>query len=297
MGKKEQVNYEDILPKPAVITGEQLDKARSTGRYEGIAFEEYKFAAQLIALMARISKDSEEFKDIPPQHFNVLMGLMNRCSRLMLSTLALSYEGRFGETSAIIFRCITESALKIIWLCTDPNQEKFERYIGDSLKPELELKEMIELNIKERGDILLVEKRMLESIDFHFSKGEMMESQIRDTKKMPDVASLLDSTGFNRLMYVSLYRMGSHHIHGTWPSLLFHYLDKVESSDFFEPRGNDVSTRANEYIAVTLIISRAGAAYSDYCFKKTTGNIFKGLCLATEEQSLNIFKDMEEHGW
>jgi hypothetical protein len=144
---------------------------------------------------------------------------------------------------------------------------------------------------------LPIEKRMLESVDFHFKKGQMTESQIRDIKKMPDVASLLESTGFNRLMYVSLYRMGSHHVHGTWPSLLFHYLDKVESSDFFEPRGNDVPTRANEYIAVALMISRAGTAYSDYCFKKTSGDIFKGLCAATEEQSLNIFKDMEEHGW
>ena len=62
----------------------------------------------------------------------------------------------------IVDRCIFESGVKIIWLCTDSSQEKFTRYLADGLKTELEFKAKIDSNIAARGgDALRIETRML----------------------------------------------------------------------------------------------------------------------------------------
>lgn len=206
-----------MLPTAPEVTREQWEKARKTGRYEPIAFNEYKFVAQLVAVVARISKEHGVFREIPTQHYHVLTGLMNQCARLMLATLDLSHEGKFGETTAIIFRCIIESGIKVIWLCTKPSQERFDRYLCDGLKPEIELKDIILSNVENNdGEHTPIERRMLESIERHIKAAEVTEQQIRESKKMPDAAALLLDIGFNRIMYVALLRMGAHHVHGTW---------------------------------------------------------------------------------
>jgi hypothetical protein len=69
----------------------------------------------------------------------------------MLSNVALSHEGKFGETTAIIDRCIFESAVKIIWLCQSASDEEFTRYLADGLKTELEFKKRIKRNIVANG--------------------------------------------------------------------------------------------------------------------------------------------------
>jgi len=48
--------------------------------------------------------------------------------------------------------------------------------------------------------------------------------RVLTTKKLPDMASMLLDLGENRISYVVLERYGSHHVHGSWPSLRAHYL-------------------------------------------------------------------------
>jgi hypothetical protein len=293
---EEKINVDEVIPKVPEITASQLEAARKTGRYEAIAFEEYKFVAQFVALVARIEKDSGDFKRIPSRQYHILCGLMNRCARLILGTMELSHKGKFGETAAIIFRCIAETGIKIIWLCEDPSEEKFDIYINDGLKPELELEDIIQNNIKQRADgPSALETRMLKSIVWHIKSAETNNEKIKTSKKMPDMASLLQATGFHRTMYVALYRMGSHHIHGTWPSLLFHYLEKDGSG--FSPRGNDSSAHANEFLITSLIMTRAIYAYSNFTLEESSSKIFKSLMEATEKEIVNIFNDIERSGW
>jgi hypothetical protein len=286
---------ENIFPKVPEITDKQLIEARESGRYESIAFEEYKFTAQLVAIVARIDKSSKVLKSISSQQYNVLIGLMNRCARLILGTMELSHKGKFGETTAIILRCIFETGIKIVWLCIDGSQNKFELYINDSLKPEIELKDKIKECIEKRkGRVVEIENRMLDSIKYHIKEAQTSEEKIRNSKKMPDIATLVKNTNFDRIMYLVNYRLGSHHIHGTWPSLLFHYLEKAD--DGFIPRGNNVATRANELLMTSLIMSRAIHEYSNYVLTTPFADILKNLCKEEEKTILMIVDDMTRHG-
>src|ERR1700730_14057532 len=108
-----------VLPNPPSFSAEELRRCREGADYTPILFEWYKFVGSLCVVSAHILRTSPGYRPISVQHYHVLAGLMNRCARLMLSNVALSHEGRFGETTAIVDRCIFESGVKIIWLCVD----------------------------------------------------------------------------------------------------------------------------------------------------------------------------------
>lgn len=211
----------------------------------------------------------------------------------MLSNIALSHEGRFGETTAIVDRCIFESAAKVTWLSSEPNDENFIRFLADGLRTEIEFRTQIAANIAKRGgDVLPIEKRMLKSIENHITASELTETQIAMAKRLPDFASMFTAIGFDRLAYTVVQKIGSHHIHGTWPSLLFHYLDEDdEHPGEFGPRGHDCSTHVNQFMVVPLIVLRAVDAYLRYVMSEADHAAFHGLLKSTQDEILRLYTE------
>lgn len=290
----EDVNPHDPLPSPPTFTEEEVQKCKDSGDYSPILFEWYKFVASLVFVIAHIMRESPALRVIPSLQFHILTGLLNRCGRLMLSNVALSHKGRFGETTAIVDRCIFESALKVTWLCTDSSHEKFVRYLADGLKTELEFKGLIEANISGRGgEEFPIEKRMLKSIANSIKAGQITESEVRDAKKLPDIAAMLSAVGLDRLTYVIAQRIGSHHVHGTWPSLLFHYLEESkEKENYLSPRGHDCTTHINQYMYIPLGVMRALAAYVHFIFANASdAEKFEKLLESTEEEIMRVYTE------
>src|SRR3990167_3353096 len=136
------------IPLPPEFTEEQLKRCSDSGEYSTVLFEWYKYVGRLANYFACISLDSPGIRDIDEAHHSILIGLLNRCSRLILSNVTLSHEGLFGETTSIIDRCIFESAIKLNWLCANPTDENFNRFIAEGLKTEVEFKKKIELTLE-----------------------------------------------------------------------------------------------------------------------------------------------------
>jgi hypothetical protein len=214
----------------------------------------------------------------------------------MLSNVALSHEGRFGETTAIVDRCIFESAVKVLWLLREPSSDRFDRYMADGLKTEIEFKKHIEANIAARdGAPLSIETRMLRSIENHISSAGMTQDAVTSTKKLPDVASMVESLGFDRLLYVVGQRIGSHHVHGTWPSLLVHYLEEREGEVplQFAPRGHHCDTHVNQYVFVPMVMIAAMKDYVQYVFKEPgDSTAFVSLFTSTEDEIQAVYSEV-----
>ena len=158
------MNSADSLPNPPKFTAEEWKRSRDYGDYSPLLFEWYKFVGLLWNFLASIRPDSPVVRPMDRIHYAVLIGLLNRCARLMFSNVALSHEGLFGETTAIIDRCIFESCVKVCWLWMG-TPGAFERFLADGLKTVLELKESIEHAVTSRGgQVLEIERRMLQSI-------------------------------------------------------------------------------------------------------------------------------------
>ncbi|MDP1537925.1 MAG: DUF5677 domain-containing protein [Burkholderiales bacterium] len=229
-------------------------------------FEWYKFVGALCNFFSCIRPDSPAVQTIPNLHYSILIGLLNRCSRLMLSNVALSHEGLFGETTALIDRCIFESCVKIAWLCQNDSVDRFDRFLADGIKTELQLKAKIESNIASRaGQILEIEKRMLTLINRHIASTELSERKINSTKKLPDMAAMIEGLAQDRIMYIVGQKIASHHIHGTWPSLLTHYLEENEDG-MLRPRDHNCETHVNQYIFMPRIVLDAMENFVRFIF-------------------------------
>lgn len=288
-------NGDRIIPDAPSFTDDEIRHCRESGDFRPILFEWYKFIGSLTVILAYIKRESPSFRPIPRMHYQVLVGLLNRCARLMLSNIALSHEGQFGEATSIVDRCIFESAVKIIWLLQKPTDDRFNRFLADGLRTEIEFKDRIESNIAARDATTLpIELRMLRSIANHMAAAGMTDAIVASTKKLPDMASMIDSLGFDRLLYVVGQRIGSHHVHGTWPSLLFHYLEeqKGETPFLFVPRAHPCDMHINQYMFVSLVMLEAMKRYVEYAFNETDYiSAFVGLLNSVEEEIHNIYSE------
>ena len=257
------------LPDPLKFSDEYIKKCRETGDYMPMLFEWYKFVGQVCVFFAQLDRESPAVKEIPSVHYAVLTGLLNRCARLMLANTALSHNGRFGEATAVLDRCIFESSLKVEWLCYKGSEDSFQRYLADGLKTEIELKSEISGNIdnREDGKELNIERRMLASIASHIDASGLSEEEISNKNKLPDVAAMINDLGRGRLMYVVAQRLGSHHVHGTWPSLLLHYLELSEEEGF-QLRDHNCASHPNQFVMTPLQVISAVRAFIDYVMSR-----------------------------
>ncbi|TGL63767.1 hypothetical protein EHQ58_00980 [Leptospira ognonensis] len=275
---------------PPIITEELISDCRKDSDFRPILFEHYKYTGILANILASFSLDSPAVRKIPKIHYAVLTGLLNRCSRLILSNIHLSQGGLFGETTLIIDRCIFESAIKIEWLTSDLESEKFNRYLADGLKTDIEFKKEIEASIKKRGGgILQIENRMLQSINRRISHSGMTETEILNTKKVPNTASIIELIGKTRLYYVIGQRIGSHHVHGTWQSLLMHYLEEID--DNYILRDHNCSTHINQFFYIETVVLNALISFSKYIFEQENeAKIFTNL-ISQVIEDIKVFEN------
>ena len=290
------MNETTQLPGPPEFSDEEMEKCRESGDFMPVLFEWYKYVSHICIFFAQLQRESPAARKIPPIHFAILTGLLNRCARLMLSNVALSHNGRFGETTALLDRCIFESSLKVNWLCHKGDDESFLRFIAAGLKAETELEKEITEKIAERegSEVLKIEKRMLSSIDRHIDAAGLSRDEITDAKKLPDVSAMLRDLGHEKLMYVVSQKLGSHHVHGTWPSLLLHYL-KVDDSGGFVLRDHDCETHPNQFVMIPLQVLDAVRSFIVYLIEGEEAETILRFLESIQEEILNINSAMADN--
>jgi hypothetical protein len=263
---------DDFLPEPPTFSDELIEQCTQSRDFRPILFEWYKFVGILCNTVACISPDSPALRRIPPVHYAVLIGLLNRCSRLMLSNVRLSVTRKYGETTQLLDRSISETAVKVQWLChKDSLNNRFVRYLADGLKKDLILKKHIEENIENRnGSILVIEQRMLDSIQECINLNGLSDQDVNDTKGLPSFLQMCKDLEFSDLFYTAIQRMGSHAVHGTWSDLVFNYL-RHENGQRFYPRDHEVDTQDVQYIGVTRLVLAAMKRFLDYVVSDVSG--------------------------
>jgi len=255
---------DNLLPKPPTFSDELVEECTKSGDFRPILFEWYKFVGILCNTVACISPESPALRNIPSVHYAIFVGLLNRCSRLMLSNTRLSSTRKYGETTRLLDRSISESAVKIQWLCHKNDDDSFLRYLADGLVKDLMFKKQIEKNIENRnGEILVIEQRMLNSIKECVELSGLSEQEINDAKKFPDFASMLNSLGFSDIFYTAIQRMGSHAVHGTWSDLIFNYL-RHDDGERLYPRDHEIDTQDVQFITVIRLVLGAMKSFLNY---------------------------------
>ncbi|MCX6000419.1 MAG: DUF5677 domain-containing protein [Chloroflexi bacterium] len=252
------------LTQKPVFPAEVWDKCRKDNDFMPILFEWYKYIGVVCNTLASISGKSLAIREVPDLNYAILTGLLNRCSRLMLSNTRLSVTKKYGETIMLLDRSIYESAVTVQWLCLKGKDEYFQRYLAQGLKSDLKLKDHILQNITERGGrALVIENRMLGSIEACIGSTRLSETQIREMKPLPDLWRMCSDVGLSEGFYIAVQRMGSHAVHGTWTALREHYL-RQDAGGGYRLRDHDVRPHENQFMVIPLIILNTLKEFIEY---------------------------------
>jgi hypothetical protein len=238
-----------------------------TGDLLPIAFEWSKHVGLVAIQLASVSSEQPGLQPRSPLEHGILRGLLNRCSRVMLSTLKLAGGRKHGETIAILGRCVGESAVKVRWLCQHVGADSFRRYAASGLEPDLHLRNLIVANIKARaGSRQRIESRMLHSIDSGFSAAGLQgmdATSLKGIGGLPDFRAMCTALQYDDSFYIVFQRIGSHAVHRTWPDLLAHYLS-VEPSGELCLQDNDSPPHVNQLLLPALLVVEALTDYSKF---------------------------------
>ncbi len=255
------------LPQPPKFEASDWEECATSGDYRRIAFEWYKYVAQVGAVVAHVDPRSPCIAAVPSLRWAVWTGLINRCVRLMFSNVFMASKRPFRETTEILDRCIFESCVKLMWLCNKDHDDRLRRFFATSLDTDVELKKEIEQAIAKRnGTVLQIERRMLDSIAEFVSSAGMTDDEVKNTKKLPDLKQMLVDIGMPSLAYAAFQKQGSHNVHGTWVSLRRDYLEPDDDGRLL-PGGADHPMHLNQMLVVPRFLLRAMRGFANAVVK------------------------------
>jgi hypothetical protein len=232
---------------------EEATLALAQGDEMPALFEWYQDVGLTVHYVASISRESPGFRLKDGLAWTVLRALLHRCARLMLANVALTHEGLFGDAAKVLDRCIFEGATKARWLA---KTGAFDRYLASSLKPELALKARLERDIIRQGAPASPrQERMLGSVERHRALAGPSWEEVAASKKLPPLDAMISDLGDDPLSYLVGQQLGSHAVHGSWPSLLTDYLREEDGT--FELRDHDVAPHAAQYAGTIIHVLTA----------------------------------------
>jgi len=235
----------DHLSKPTEVNEDVLRTCAEKGTFSPIAFELYKETGVVLAVCSHSYLGEEPGKGALNRNQAVCAGLLVRISKFMIAVMQLVSTADRGEVVMALHRSILESAANLRFLLLKNEDKLYDEFIRFSLGPERELYDLIQDNIKMRGErVLPIEERMLKSIDrvcrLAGLKIEEVDPKFRNWGG--GLRERLRALGEESL-YVSIQRIPSHAVHGTWVDLVLHHLQETEGGFAPDPSWSPVDPR------------------------------------------------------
>ena len=182
----------------------------------------------------------------------ILGGLMVRLSKLQIGFIEQICNKR-QEIAMIIFRSLSETIVNILYLLKNKKSELFDEYIEYSLRSEKNLLNLIKKNVDERGYEIPIEKRMKKSILRSFETSNFSIDQVNEKnyKSWGDtIFKRAKSVGLGD-MYLALFGLPSHAVHGNWQDLIMNHLEVLENG--FAPNTNWDIPNPQPILAISII--------------------------------------------
>ncbi len=191
----------------------------------------------------------------------ILLGLLNRVCRISKGFFSEIVNQRI-DTCFILGRSISESAVNLVYLIKKNDPKLFDDFVTYSLKYEKDLLIKIEKNIKDRGETLPIENRMISSINLTFKKSLINPSTIALNKRKPWGDSIYNRFKESGLadLYPAIFSNMSNSVHGNWQDLLLNDLKYDNGSYFLKDHSQRV--RPQPLFAISILLQHTGIIYA-----------------------------------
>ncbi len=188
----------------------------------------------------------------------ILVGLLVRLSKLQQAITDQVCQHRL-EIAHILYRCLVETTVNLLFLLERNSDQLFQDYVEYSLGKEKQLLDFIEQNIKERGEELPIEGRMRRSILDYAHQSRVDLSGLQAKKSWGgNLFERARALGMDA-MYLGLFGLPSHNVHGNWQDLLTYHLKERDGN--FRPTGEWHVPRPQLVNTATILSAKACHRY------------------------------------
>ena len=256
----------NLLPR-VEIAG--IEHEKNIEKINELVFELYKESVSILNLAAHLLDDAANAKGGWPRNQAICAGLIIRISKFMLVVTQLSAKGDRADVVFALNRSILESSINLEFLLAKNDDAAFEQFVRFSLGPERELYDIIQANIAERGCEVLIEKRMLDSINSVCKKSGVKIEEVK--QKYGDwgggVRERLKALKKEK-EYVAVQRLPSHAVHGTWVDLCMRHLEYDAKADVFLPDNSFTNVDARLLGPIATFVLQPTKLYLERFFSK-----------------------------
>ena len=244
------------------ITEEDKKEARANQSYIKLAFDYFKITAVATLDFASIDANSPAWNKTSKLETNVIRGNLIRIAHLAMSVVELSHDGDSRETVCILNRSITESAVKLRWCLNTDQKERLKLFVHSGVQADLQLRNKILKNISENNEKMLIEARMLRSLDRLARNSGFLWDEVSPKAKLPKFDKMLEDIGLSEL-YLVMQKFPSQSVHGAWSDLVMNYL--YEKNGELYPRDKTLEVPDVMFLFPAMIILETLTACSRYC--------------------------------
>lgn len=271
------LDYEDVKPKPYILEENILKKASNEEVFIQASYKILKETMiYLIIMSEQVIVNNQGNASGRERNEAILIGLLRRICRVSKGFFAEIVNRRM-DTSFILGRSISESAINLMFLTKQNNSDLFDEYVMYSLRHEKKLLNLIKANIKKRSKILPIEKRMIKSIEQTFINS-LIDPSLIDVKNYKTWGGSIYSR-FKELellpVYETMFGGWSNNVHGNWQDLLFNDLEY--SDGLYNLKEKSQRIRPQPLIAIAILLQYTGIIYCSNKFPKSkvSENIIK----------------------
>jgi hypothetical protein len=248
----------EFLVEPTEVTGELLRQCREKEDFTELAFKLYRETGCVLSVVAHAYIGQPGSKMALKLEQAICAGFVIRIVKFMISVVQLGEQADRGEVILALNRSIFESAVNLRVLVL---KNSYDEFIKSGLSVERELYDLIASNIQARGgEVLPIESRMLESVQHTFDRSGCKLEDV-NAKFKPwggGMRNRLKDIGWAEA-YVSMERIPSHAVHGTWVDLLFHHLKPADGR--FAPDATWLSIDSRYLNPVCIVVLEAARDY------------------------------------
>lgn len=216
-----------FLPDRIDVNNEVISDHIDSGRLSELVFELFQEAGQLCTITAAAHKVVDESIEAWERNQAICAGLMIRISKLMVGIVLFAKEAEHGELIMVLNRCLSESAVNLMFLIRKDDKEIYDKFVHSSLSTERAFYDVVREFVEERG-ALQIDERILASIQrvANLSGFEIDDIDPHHTDWAGSLRYRYEELEQGQ-RYVTEQRMGSHAVHGTWVDLVHNHLVKV----------------------------------------------------------------------
>jgi len=270
---------------------ETLAQCRESGDWMPVAFEWYKHTAILIFRIAQLGGDNDQgLVERPHRHSAVMKGLLARSSKLMLASLNLVAESRFGDILIAIQRMAIESMVKLRWLIKMDTPEKFNQFIAAGLQMSPDLAERINALAENSDDAGPLYTRLLDNINASYTISGVTIDEIRQAKALPNFYQMLEKLNLQD-QYLLLQVVASSQIHGDWADLIANHLEYNYGRQRFSLKSTHNNPKSRVCFVGISFAFQTLREYINYAISRDGAQILIDLLNITEEEFNNRYRD------